>query len=295
MKICIAGGGALGHVIAGYIAAKEQHKVVMLTRKPDKWSDLLTIYGPHNEIMKGRLASITDNAQEACRDVDIVLLCLPGFAIAEELQRISKYLSARTYVGSVVCSSGFFFDAFRYLPEMQPLFGFQRVPFIARIKEYGQSAYILGKKNALHLAVEHSDKPEAIKQAIEEMLYGPIHLLGSHYEASLTNSNPLLHTARLYSLWKDYEEGMVYQQQPLFYHDWTVETSELLIAMDEEFQLLCDKIGIRKGSIPPLLEYYESDNAETLTRKIKSIPAFAGLKAPMREVCCVDGGGEVHA
>lgn len=287
MRICIAGGGALGHVIAGYIAGRKGVDVSILTRHPQDWEQSLNVFTPEGETILAHLDCVTSDPNEACKDADIVLICLPGFAIEEELKLIAPYLNRRTWIGSVVSSSGFFFDALRILDSKQPLFGFQRVPFISRVKEYGHSAMMLGKRSSLNIAVEQYDNKEEIRSTIEQLFYGPVNLLGSHYEVSLTNSNPLLHTSRLYTMWKDYNEGIVYDLQPQFYYDWTDETSQLLIAMDEEFQRLCKCLPIRKGAIPPLLEYYESTDVASMTRKITSIPAFAGLLAPMIEV---DGG-----
>jgi hypothetical protein len=70
----------------------------------------------------------------------MVILCLPGFAIANELLRIKEYLRPRCKVGSIVASTGFFFMAKELLEKDTPLFGFQRVPYIARLTQYGHSA-----------------------------------------------------------------------------------------------------------------------------------------------------------
>ena len=43
MKICICGGGNLGHVVAGFVAAQGRHEVSLLTRQPERWSTELTI------------------------------------------------------------------------------------------------------------------------------------------------------------------------------------------------------------------------------------------------------------
>ena len=36
-NICICGGGNLGHVVTGFLAAQENLKISLLTRRPDKW------------------------------------------------------------------------------------------------------------------------------------------------------------------------------------------------------------------------------------------------------------------
>lgn len=37
MKICICGGGNLGHVVSGYLGAKSDVNVGILTRHPERW------------------------------------------------------------------------------------------------------------------------------------------------------------------------------------------------------------------------------------------------------------------
>ena len=284
MKICICGGGNLGHVVAGFVAAQKKHEVCLLTRHPERWSQDLTIEAPAETTFTGHLNGLYSDAQQAVSDADIVLLCLPGYAIRETLLQIKDFLRPGTAVGSVVSSTGFFFEAMELLPSSQPLFGFQRVPFISRIIEYGHKARLMGYKDSLELAIEQSSNPESLRLVLQQMLRTPIHLLKSHYEVSLSNSNPLLHPSRLYSLWKDWHEGIVYDRIPLFYEEWTEEAAELYIQMDNELQALLEQLPVRKGSIATVLDYYESTDAVSLARKLRSIEAFKGILAPMKEV-----------
>ena len=83
-------------------------------------------------------------------------------------------------------------------------------------------------------------------------------------------------------MWKDWEPGMTFDRNPEFYSEWTKEAAQLLIEMDEEFQMLLKKIGLKDGAIPPVLQYYESTDAESLTRKLHSIQAFKGIPSPMK-------------
>lgn len=283
MRICICGGGNLGHVVAGFIASQGEHEVMVLTRQPERWSNQLLIDCPDGQLT-GTLYGIFSQAEQAVPQADVVLLCLPGFSICEVLQQIKPYLSSHTAVGSVVSSTGFFFAAQEILSSTTPLFGFQRVPFISRIVEYGHRARLMGYKNGLKMAVEQSEHPEQLCQMFEQLLATPVSLLHSHYEASLSNSNPLLHPARLYTLWKDWHEGITYDHNPLFYEEWTDEASQMLIDMDREFFLLLDKLPVTPGSIVPILDYYESFDAPSLTRKLRSIEAFKGIRSPMKEV-----------
>ena len=286
-KVCICGGGNLGHVVAGFLAAHGDCEVSLLTRHPERWQQQLEITTPDGEVLKGRIKAISSDPAEVVSHADIVLLCLPGFSISDVLKQIAPALTQKTAVGSIVCSTGFFFEAFKILPSQTPLFGFQRVPFISRLKEYGRSAYLLGYKPNLSIAIEQSNNKEELRADIELLFKAPTILLSSYYEVSLTNSNPLLHPSRLYSLWKDWHEGVVYPKESLFYEEWTIEAANYLIKIDHEFQQLLDVLPVTKGSIPTILDYYESTDAASLTNKLQSIQAFKGIKSPMKKV---DGG-----
>ena len=284
MKICICGGGNLGHVVAGFIAAQKKHEVCLLTRHPEQWSQDLIIEAPAETTYSGHLNGLFSNAEQAVSDADIILLCLPGYAIRETLLQIKDYVQSDAAVGSVVSSTGFFFEAMQLLPASQPLFGFQRVPFISRVIEYGHKARLMGYKDSLNLAIERTEHPEQLRDTLADMLQTPILLLGSYYEASLSNSNPLLHPSRLYTLWKDWHEGDIYPRVPFFYEEWTEETAQLYIQMDNELQSLLDLLPVRKGSIATVLDYYESTDAVSLAKKLRSIEAFKGILSPMKQV-----------
>lgn len=286
-RVCICGGGNLGHVVTGFLAIHGDCEVSLLTRQPERWQRQLAIRMPDGNIKQGEISAVTSRPEEVIPGADIVLLCLPGFSIREELLHIRPFLHAGTAVGTIVSSTGFFFEALELLPASTPLFGFQRVPFIARTTRYGHAADLLGYKPSLSVAIEHTADKEQLHSTIETLFHTPTTLMQSYYEVSLTNSNPILHPSRLYTMWKDWHDGIVYPLQPKFYEEWTDEASALLIAMDREFQQLLQVLPVRKGSIPTILDYYESHDAASLTRKLRSIQAFKGILAPMK---AVEGG-----
>lgn len=282
MKICICGGGNLGHVCAGFLANRG-HQVSILTTKPQRWNPELEIVAPDG-IFTGRISLISYDPKEVIPHTEMVLVCLPGYAIYDELVKIKPYLSKETIVGSVVSSTGFFFEAFKVLPSDIPLFGFQRVPFISRIIDYGKKAELKGYKETLHVAIENTSEKEPIRTKLEKLFEKPVSIADSYYEVSLSNSNPLLHPARLYTMWKAWQPGIVYPRNPQFYAEWTIEASTLLLKMDDEFQHLLKVLGLKVGCIPSILDYYESTDAVSLTQKLHDIKAFQGIPSPMNEV-----------
>lgn len=286
-QICICGGGSLGLVCAGVFLSKGI-KVNILSGHPDRWRRDIEVVDPAGKIYGGRLDKISSRPSEVIPSADMVFLTVPGFLIGRILKDIKPYLGPRSIVGSVVSSTGFFFEAHEILGSEHTLFGFQRVPYIARVCNYGSSGNLLGYKTSLKVAVENHPDPQSLADELTRLFDTPVSLLGNFYEASLTNSNPILHTGRLYAMWKDYS-GEVFSCVPMFYADWTDESSEYLIGMDEEFQALLRSLHIKDGAIPSLLEYYESVGAQSLTAKMRSIAAFKSIQAPMKEV----GGGYV--
>ena len=102
MKVCICGGGNLGHVVAGFLAAKSDCEVSVLTRRPECWQQQLSITTPDGDTLHGNIQRITASAEEVVKEADMVLLCLPGFLIKEMLQTIKPFLQPGVAVGSVV-------------------------------------------------------------------------------------------------------------------------------------------------------------------------------------------------
>lgn len=278
--ICICGGGNLGHIIAG-IAAYKGYNVSLLTRKPQLWKSSLSITDNEGKKFIGNLTAITNDASKIIPQADIVLLCLPGFAIEEELSIIHPHLKQGCHIGSVVCSTGFFFIASRILNPNTSLFGFQRTPFIARINQYGQSANLLGYKKELQLAILNNENPEELQKTFQDITNTPVRLLNHFLEASLTNSNPILHPARLYSIFRTWSKNDIYTEPLSFYSSWDNTSSEILIACDNEFQNILNALPIQIEHIPTLLSYYESSDAVSLSNKIRSIKAFKDIMAPM--------------
>jgi len=103
--------------------------------------------------------------------------------------------------------------------------------------------------------------------------------LKSFWAAALANSNLLLHTARLYTLFKDYSPRTIYKETPLFYEDWDEKSSKLLITCDEEFQQIEARLPLVGEVIPPVLTHYDSTDSKSLICKLRPVGAFKGIQA----------------
>jgi len=283
--ITICGGGSLGHVVAGWLSARNHAIVNILTGRPEKWQNNIVVDTPDELILNGNILKISNRAEDVIPESDVVLLCLPGYMIAKQLEVIKPFLNPSTYVGSVFSSTGFFFEALNILGNEQPLWGFQRVPFISRVNEYGKSAHLLGYKNSHNIAIENVSNSKKVEFTImlQDWFERPINVLHNYYEASLTNSNPLLHTSRLYTMFGNENEGKTFDRMVYFYEEWTEAAADLYIKMDEEFFRLLKVLPVSEGYLPRVLDYYESHDAKSLAAKLSSIQGFKGITSPMKQ------------
>lgn len=72
MKICICGGGGLGHVCAG-IFVSQGHSVNIFTGHPQNWSEKILVKDKFGKEYSGQLNIISDSPEKTITDVDIVL------------------------------------------------------------------------------------------------------------------------------------------------------------------------------------------------------------------------------
>ena len=105
----------------------------------------------------------------------------------------------------------------------------------------------------------------------------------NYLSVTFTPSNPILHTSRLYSLFQDYNPNVGYDAIPLFYEEWDLKSSNVLVALDKEVQDMCQILPMDLSNVRSLLLHYESKDAQALKDKICSIKSFKGLKTPQIE------------
>lgn len=283
MRIVICGGGGLGHTCAGVLSNHEGITVDMLTNRPEKWNHNFKINTPDKGSIIGKLDRISSKSEDLIPDADIVFFCLPAFLVEETIIKIKPFLKPNTVVGAVFGCTGFFLFAHKHLPPTTKLFALQRVPFVSRVVEYGKEANLLGYRDKLIMAIENVEDNEAFRKLIECGFGEPVELCDSFYEVTLSNSNPILHTGRLYTMWKDWD-GKPYDCCSLFYKEWTIEASQLEVEMDREFFALLKKLNVGTKHIATLLEHYESTDAEGMTAKLQSIESLSTIKSPMKQI-----------
>lgn len=284
MNITIVGGGNVGTLLAGEFT-KKGNNVTIYTRDKSKWKNEITILDKDTEQEYTYTPyKITEDIKEAVEDANIIFITLPSFTSKNFIQSSKEYIKPETWIGFYPGTGGIEFISKELIEKGCTIFGTQRICSVVRLKKYGEYVVTCGKRKEMFLGAIPYSKTEEVTKKVSELLDIKITPLPNYLSVTLTPSNPILHPSRLYSIFKDYKEGVVYKDIPLFYEDWTDEASTYLINCDEELHQVLDKINIDSSYIMPLLKHYESTDYKSLTNKIHSIQSFKGIKTPCLEV-----------
>lgn len=268
-NILIIGGGNVGHSLAYSLSDKAN--VSLLVRDKIKWNKTLK-FGLNES--KSFNVLTWDEKLENCPS--IIFLTLP---LLYRKDALNKLLQLKIQNSTIIAIPGYgdfeglissikSYDNFNYG-------SLQRVPYICRIKKYGKEIEITGYKDSLFLYLK--DKKDGLLEIFSYLFGTPTYYLESHLQNTLSNSNPLLHTSRLYSI---FNSGLDKKEKILFYEEWNDESSHLLISMDNELKEIYKANGI-ENLHTNILNHYGVNTAIELTNKIKSIDAFKKIETPM--------------
>lgn len=288
MNITVVGGGNIGTQFAVHCAEKD-HDVTVYTSKPDVYDGHLSIVDENGiSTHEGNIKLATNNPEQAFRDADFIMVTMPSTMMKSIADVIYEHTEDKPIIG-VVPGNGGSECAFRKCIERGNIFfGLERVPAIARLVQKGKTVRSTGYREELHVAALPKKNAEKCAQIIESIFDKRTVVIPNFLNLTMTPSNPILHTTRLRSIFKDWKPGVKYESVPLFYEEWNNESSELLIACDEEVQQICRALpDLELKYVKSLRVHYESPTVETMTKKISSIAAFKGLTTPTVEV---DGG-----
>lgn len=285
MNVTIIGGGNIGTLIAAELA-KKNHRITIYTSKPERWHHEITVYNGSTEdepLFTSRISNYTSDMEEALKDADMVWITHPSFEFSKLNDIMKPFVRKGMIIAVVPGSGGAEFSFNDLIKQGAVLFGLQRVHSIARLEEYGRSVHMLGRKSEVYGAAIPYNMTASVCNIVSEMFDMPCVALKNYLSVTMTPSNPILHTTRLYTMFKNYKKDFFYNRNILFYEEWTHESSEMLIACDDELQKVCEKSGLDLKAVKSLKVHYESDTVDKMTDKISGIKAFKGLKSPMIE------------
>ena len=281
MKITIVGAGNIGTQFAVFCAEKG-HKVTIYTSKPEKIANELTIVNENNVIThRGKIVLATNEPAKAFNFCDLIFVTMPAPLMDFCAKQILPNIKSNVKICLVPGSGGGECAFKKCIEKGAIIFGLQRVPSVARLEEYGKTVKATGYRNKLFVGSLPQKYAIDCSKLIQDIFDITTQPLPNYLNLTLVPSNPILHTTRLRTLFKDYKFGHIYERIPLFYQNWDNESSELLLKCDNEVQMICRKLtDFDLTFVKSLQEHYESYSAETLTAKLTNIESLKGLESP---------------
>ena len=281
MKIAIIGAGNIGTHFAICFASMGC-EVRIYSPRCKEISKHLELVDEKDRLLKtAKIALVSDDLGICLRGADMIFITTPAQIADEICARILPFISSASSI-CFACGGGGVEFAFKpCLEKGAKIYALQRVPSIARLVKYGKRLWASKPRARLFISCLGGAKNDDFLEVLGRVFDCEVIFLKDFLNISLASSNAILHTARLFVIFKGFKEGKFYDTLPLFYENWDDESSELLLALDDELGSICKALSdFDLSGVKSIKEHYESQNIKELSIKIRSIPAFKGLKTP---------------
>lgn len=285
MKITIVGGGNIGTQFAVHCAEKG-HDVIVFTSNPSIFQKKLRIVDDTGCIThEGFINQATDHPEIAFTDRDLIFITYPADVIGNAAKLMTSYVNEKTIIGVVPGNGGSECVFRQFIENGNTFFLIERVPAIARIVKKGETVKSTGYRSELHISSLPQSKASECSDIVNQIFDMECKVIPYLLNLTLTPSNPILHTTRLRTIFKEYQPGVTYDRVPLFYEEWNDESSELLLKCDDEVQKICKALPEHHlENVKSLRDHYQSYTIQQMTNKISGIPAFKGIKTPSVQI-----------
>ena len=283
-KICIVGGGNVGlSCVFDFQKIFKKKEIYILTKKCTFFNSKIQRIDPEKNLCetidKGFV--FTNEYDLALKDADLVVVSLPSFCISDFVSKLESYNPKIILYVPGYGNKDFFSQ--KFIKRGVIVAGFDRSPYVCRIID--NKTIYCSKKNIVRIAtVGNPINPQVVNMF--SLLFGlQIIPLSNYYVVNFTPSNPILHTSRLYSLFKDANCEKKYKRMIKFYSEWDDFSSEIMLGMNSELQDLCSKIEKEKAidlsEMIFLNEHYEVTDSKSMTKKLRSINSLSKIESPM--------------
>ncbi|MTB64713.1 hypothetical protein GGG87_06870 [Streptococcus sp. zg-86] len=279
MKIGIIGSGNLGTAIAADLGRK--HEVKLYSSHPENFTDkLIYIDDTTKATYTGYVHLVSSSYELVVSDIEMLFICLPTFLIKDTITGIIPFLDNSVKIGFVPGAGGIEYLTKELIDRNFTIFGFERVPYVARIEEYGKSVSA-SKKNNYRIATIPNGEAVELASCIANLFNTPCQPMKQFMAMTLT---PTLHTSRLFDLYQDYKAGEELAENPYFYGEWRDSASTICFELDRELHTIArelQKNGIMTDELIPYSVHYESESPFALTQKLQSIKSLSTIKGPL--------------
>lgn len=281
MKVTIIGGGNLGTLL-GATFAYRGNEVILHTSKPEIFSKEIEVYNKTEELLfTGTLSKVTNDWKESIEGADIIWVTVPPQLFVETAEKMEPYVTEGQMIGIIPGAGAAEFAFKSIIDKGARFFGLARVPSIARLKEAGKSAYMLGPAPELLIGSIPAKDAKQICEEIQPLYAIKCRPVANYLVVAFTPSNPVLHTSRIYGMFKDYIPGNHYPTNELFYEKWTIDGAEILLNCSDELQQLCKAIPMDMRDVESMQFRHNIRTPEELAARICSLDRLKGLYSPV--------------
>lgn len=270
-RVVIIGGGSIAHALAAVLGARRDVDAVVVTRRPDAWSNCIVAYNGSSAIVGG--IAPTDDVG-AVRGSDLVLVAAPAFAHRDILSRLKQHLDPATWIGALPAVGGFDAIVEATFPGHQKVLGSLRSPYNARVREYGRVVEISGIVPCMDIVAIEPALASAAASFVGELLTFSVRPLTPFVLATIAPGSTIFHPARILELLaQDDASGQ------RFYGDWGEMAAGFYLEMDAELSrlrsaLCCEVEGIDAHS------HYGTSSTAALAARIRSLSGLPDIATP---------------
>nr|CCA22839.1 conserved hypothetical protein [Albugo laibachii Nc14] len=308
--VTICGGGNGAHVAAGFLASKGI-RVNVLTRQPERWNDTIEVITKgssweYKGTISGKLHLVSKSAKYVIPDADLIILAAPANAHPDILREISEYIKDGAVLGALFAQGGFDWAVKKILDskmrQLDMIIGLQNIPWICKTQKYGHTARIIGPKKKLFVASFPAEKKIEASRLLESLFDIPCDHVSNFLTLTLTPSNQIIHPARYYAIFKDWDGMKTYTRAELenrsgmtLYADFDEYSAEQLAMLDNELQQI--KLAILRkfpaldlSDVLPIgervIKHYGVDvtDKSSLQKIFATNLGYAGCATPLVEV-----------
>lgn len=314
--MCVLGGGNSAHVTAGWLASQRGVTVNVYTRRPEAWGKSIkvttaTSSWAHKPARIGHLNVVSNDPAAVSKGTNIFICCGPANIHPIVMSQVAPYVEKNAWMGTLFAQGGFDWavkhSMGKYFSQVAVVFGMQNIPWICKMTTYGSEARILGPKQHLYVATYPTNAFNAVGDMLLRLFDIPCKPIPNFLTLTLSPSNQIIHPARYYGIFHDWDGKKSYTREELkardgltLYEDMDELSAEWLAVLDNELQqiklaLLQRYPELDLSLVLPIgqrvVKQYGPDvkDRSSLRQIFRSNLGYVGCGTPLKEVA----GGRV--
>lgn len=207
MKIAIIGAGNIGTHFAISFASMG-YEVRICSPRYKEISKHLELVDEKGRLLKtAKIALFSDDLGTCLRGANMIFITTPAQIADEICARILPFISSSSSICFAPGGSGAEFAFKPCLEKGAKIYALQRVPSIARLVKYGKRLWASKPRARLFISCLGGAKNDDFLEVLGRVFDCEVIFLKDFLNISLAGSNAILHTARLFVIFKGFKEG----------------------------------------------------------------------------------------